>query len=98
MRRLAIILLVALLVGCTGVPEPSLDQPNPNNIQDNKKFCSVDADCVAETCCHPKTAVNYQFAPNCSEEVCTLDCEPGTIDCGQGTFKCVGGQCQLFLY
>lgn len=61
------------------------------------KYCSVDADCVAETCCHPRDAVNSYYAPRCEGIVCTQECVPRTMDCGQGRIKCVNSECQVIL-
>ena len=59
----------------------------------DKYFCGSDADCAAEQCCHPTSAINRNFAPSCSEAVCTMECRSGTIDCGQGEIKCIKNQC-----
>lgn len=59
------------------------------------KVCSVDTDCVAATCCHASDVVNNANAPDCSEVLCTANCEPGTLDCGQAEAMCVEGKCEL---
>lgn len=63
-----------------------------------EKFCESDADCVPAQCCHPDDAVNKDYAPDCSEVFCTMECRPGTIDCGQGEIRCVEKECQAVLF
>jgi hypothetical protein len=55
--------------------------------------CATDADCVAATCCHPKTCVAKAQAPSCEGMMCTLDCRAGTMDCGGGKCVCRDGAC-----
>jgi len=56
--------------------------------------CSLDSDCVAETCCHASSCVAVSEAPDCSNIMCTMECAPGTMDCGQGYCGCVNGKCE----
>ena len=63
----------------------------------SEKVCSVDTDCVQATCCHATAAVPKEAGPDCSGQMCTMDCVPDTIDCGQGEIKCVSGECQVVL-
>ena len=84
-KLLSILFLISLvfLVSCSSVsPE---------------KVCSVDEDCVPATCCHASAAINKEFSPGCSGQMCTQECVPETIDCGQGEIKCVSGECQVIL-
>jgi hypothetical protein len=61
------------------------------------KECSADSDCVPAECCHAKTAVSKEKAPNCAGMFCTMDCQPKTLDCGQGEVKCLEGRCEAVL-
>lgn len=56
--------------------------------------CTVDADCVPAQCCHPTSAVNSAYAPNCAAVLCTASCE-GPLDCGAGEIKCVSNRCTV---
>ncbi|MFC2175058.1 hypothetical protein ACFLQ2_04305 [archaeon] len=100
MKAFLSVLLVAMLVGCITPPSASISNPGSvGGAVDEKKVCKVDADCVAETCCHARRAVNAPNAPNCTDVACTMDCEPGTVDCGQGYFACSESeQCVVILY
>ncbi len=51
-------------------------------------YCSVDADCVPATCCHPGSCVSRELAPQCQDAACTLQCVPGTMDCNGGSCVC----------
>ena len=66
-------------------------QPKP--ITDEQLACSSDSDCVPAGCCHSKSAVNRNFAPDCSDMFCTAVCEPNTLDCGQAKPKCIVRRC-----
>ena len=81
MKILIVLLLGLFLVGCVSV----------------EKQCVVDSDCLGATCCHVSEAVNREHAPDCSGQLCTMDCEPGTTDCGQGEVQCVSGSCEVVL-
>ncbi len=61
------------------------------------KECSVDKDCVTSTCCHASEAVPKEDGPDCTGQLCTMECVPGTVDCGQGKVKCVSGECEVVL-
>ena len=63
----------------------------------SQKSCSSDADCMKATCCHAKDAVNSKYAPDCSGQICTMDCEPDTLDCGQGSIQCLEQQCTAVI-
>lgn len=41
-------------------------------------------ECVPAECCHPTSCVLKQWAPDCSNTVCTEECREGTMDCGCG--------------
>ena len=62
-----------------------------------EKQCSVDSDCIAAQCCHAIGAVNKENAPDCSGQLCTMNCEPDTLDCGQGSVKCVSDSCEVLI-
>jgi len=84
MKKMIILLLVSLFVIVTAC----------SNIS---KECSADQDCVPVSCCHASTAVPKAEGPDCSGQLCTMECVPGTADCGQGKVKCVSGECQVVL-
>lgn len=58
--------------------------------------CSVDADCVPASCCHPSTCVPVAQKPDCKDTMCTMNCAPGTMDCG-GRCACEAGSCKAIL-
>jgi hypothetical protein len=60
--------------------------------------CAVDADCVPAECCHPKTCVHKDAAPDCRDMMCTMDCRGGTMDCGGGRCLCDGGECRAEIF
>ena len=62
-----------------------------------EKQCTTNDECVAATCCHAIDSVNSEFAPECSDTLCTAQCEPQTLDCGAGETTCVHGACQVVL-
>ncbi|MGE4130030.1 MAG: hypothetical protein AB7F86_00245 [Bdellovibrionales bacterium] len=62
--------------------------------QTNKKACQVDADCVADSCCHSNDTINSKFAPVCQDIMCTADCS-GRLDCGQNEPACVNQTCGI---
>ncbi len=62
-----------------------------------EKRCSIDSDCIPAACCHATDIVNKEYAPNCKDQLCTLDCQPNTLDCGQGQVKCIQKQCTTIL-
>ena len=66
-----------------------------NGIDDlNYYYCETTEDCASATCCHPTEAINKDYAPNCSEAICTLSCE-GPLDCGVGYIDCVNYKCEI---
>ncbi|MBW2984864.1 hypothetical protein KY361_07110 [Candidatus Woesearchaeota archaeon] len=60
--------------------------------------CTVDADCVPATCCHPSSCVPKSQAPDCEGLMCSMECAPGTMDCGQGRCMCIEGKCEAVIY
>ena len=60
--------------------------------------CNFDAECVAESCCHPNSCINQNFAVDCSGVICTMECRPGSLDCGQGSCQCINSRCQAVLF
>lgn len=63
----------------------------------SEKRCESDKDCAPAECCHPKDAVNVQYAPDCSQMMCTQECFENTLDCEQGEIKCISGECKVKL-
>jgi len=49
--------------------------------------------CVPASCCHPVECILSSEAPNCSDTLCSMSCEPGTMDCGQGKCGIIDGKC-----
>ena len=68
----------------------ALNQP----IQNNTRYCIIDSDCVAATCCHPTAAVNKENQPDCQGTMCTLECQ-GPLDCGAGKIICENNLCTI---
>jgi len=66
----------------------------PLNTRDS---CLQDADCVAASCCHPRSCINKDFAPDCSGVKCTMSCELGTLDCGYASCVCENSKCSVRL-
>ncbi len=88
MKTAVIILLVlslGVLISCSEEYVP-IDQK-----------CLADADCVALECCHAKNAVHKDFAPECGQTLCTMNCEPDTLDCNQGEIRCIGSRCSVVI-
>ena len=63
----------------------------------NSNECQADKDCVAASCCHASEAVPKGEGPDCTGQLCTMECVSGTIDCNQGKIKCLSGECQVVL-
>lgn len=55
-------------------------------------FCSSDADCVPDACCHAVGCVSKDQAPQCDDVFCTMECREGTLDCG-GYCTCENNKC-----
>lgn len=101
-------LVLALLPACGPKPAeqapPSPEQPAPTTAtpppaagdDGAAQQCSVDADCVPAGCCHPSTCVPVSEKPNCTDVMCTMNCQPGTLDCG-GRCACEAGSCKAIL-
>ena len=62
-----------------------------------EKQCFSDDDCVKATCCHASDAVNKDNGPDCTGQMCTQECVPGTLDCQQGEIKCLENECVVVL-
>ena len=58
--------------------------------------CSSDSDCVPASCCHPTSAVNKKYAPDCIGIACTMVCD-GPLDCGAGKVACIENTCVIIL-
>ena len=98
MWKLLFVFLAIVLIGCLGQTDTSLNQPvvlAPEENTDN--FCSIDVDCVAKECCHARTAINFQFAPDCLSVMCTEECARNTLDCGQGVIRCISDRCVVSI-
>lgn len=63
----------------------------------NRYYCSSDAHCVQEQCCHATSCININFKPNCEEIMCTEECVPNTLDCGLGRCVCQNHECKAVL-
>lgn len=57
--------------------------------------CKTNADCVANSCCHPTSCVVKAKAPECIGTTCTTICMPNTLDCGAGSCACIEGKCAV---
>ena len=64
----------------------------------NKKYCTINSDCVPSACCHANDSVNKVMAPNCKMVSCSEECAPLTIDCSQGEIKCVNNECRTMIH
>lgn len=82
-------------IGCEDMSwcEPS-EKINEGNDLMEQNVCTVDGDCVADKCCHATGVVNKEFAPDCSDAMCTMSCET-VLDCGRGKPVCDGGVCGI---
>ncbi|MAQ17776.1 MAG: hypothetical protein CMN30_23645 [Sandaracinus sp.] len=58
--------------------------------------CTTDADCVPAGCCHAAACVATANAPDCTDIMCTANCQYGTLDCG-GACLCHEGRCAARL-
>ena len=58
--------------------------------------CTTDADCVPAGCCHASACVATTHRPDCTDVMCTADCQFGTLDCG-GACLCIEGRCAARL-
>lgn len=104
LRSLSVLLICAMAVmvaGCTtgtspdapatiSPDTPSITAPTPMNAMG----CTVYADCVPASCCHPTSCINRVAAPPCVGIACTMSCE-GPLDCGAGSCGCVQGRCSV---
>jgi putative hemolysin len=63
----------------------------------NSNVCSVNEDCVPDSCCHATSCTTKNNAPNCSQTMCTMECRSGTLDCGYGSCECTNNKCEAVL-
>lgn len=82
MKKRILLFVLILITSCS--PKPSQ--------------CISDSDCVPASCCHPDSAVNKAYAPDCRMVDCSAECRPGTLDCGQGEIKCVNNKCTVIIH
>jgi hypothetical protein len=61
----------------------------------NWDFEDAETTCVPADCCHASECVFENEAQNCSEVLCSTNCESGTLDCGQGHCGIVDGECEV---
>ena len=52
-------------------------------------------ECVPASCCHATSCVLEIDAPNCTDHLCSMSCDPGTMDCGQGYCDYIDGNCEV---
>ncbi|MFA5173641.1 MAG: hypothetical protein WC438_00480 [Candidatus Pacearchaeota archaeon] len=65
------------------------------NLDDCEKeinTCSVDSDCVPDSCCHAQSCVSLDKKPVCDKVFCSQVCS-GPLDCNQGSCECIKGKC-----
>lgn len=55
--------------------------------------CESYLDCVPVECCHATGCIHKNYAPDCSDVTCTLECQPNTLDCNQGYCDCTNEIC-----
>ncbi|NOR84670.1 hypothetical protein GQ473_00990 [archaeon] len=82
-KMLFLLFVIVAISGCT-----SNDDTNTTNTTQYLV-------CVPATCCHPIACVPEDQAPDCSNVMCTMDCQPGTMDCGQGYCAVVNNKCTV---
>ena len=86
---LLIIVIAAVLISKTiGQPGNSKGNETVGSAE-----CGADSDCVKAQCCHAASCVAKDKAPQCSDIMCTEECQDGTMDCGHGSCSCVQGKC-----
>lgn len=86
----AIIILLLIL----GITIFSINKNNSKNPIIKNDNCITDYDCVQNSCCHADSCINIKNKPNCSNTVCSMDCE-SILDCGQGKCVCFNNKCQV---
>ena len=79
------------LPGSETTPDPHGSEPETST-----GTCEQDSDCVPAGCCHSRTCTPRAQAPDCSDVMCTQDCQFGTLDCG-GSCVCTDGRCDARL-
>lgn len=86
-------------------PDDSTDDPSSgdeevagedDDLVIGEDACTTDADCVPAGCCHASACVAEANRPDCTDVMCTADCQFGTLDCG-GACLCHEGRCAARL-
>jgi hypothetical protein len=88
-----LIFAIAVLIFLVYVISTNIPKSNPITI--DNMTCAVDSDCAPAQCCHATSVVNKNFAPDCANIFCTMECRSGTIDCDNGEIKCVNSECTV---
>ena len=83
MEKIVLLLGLLMLASCTTSIEMPLD------------YCQAADDCAPASCCHPDNLVNKEYAPDCSETICTMVCL-GPQDCNAGHAECINNKCIIF--
>jgi hypothetical protein len=107
MYRSVLVAFILLSFGCgpkaaerpppMSQPLPPASEPAPAGGEAGAAAtCSVDADCVPASCCHPNSCVPAAQKPDCSGQMCTMECRADTLDCG-GRCACEAGSCTAVL-
>jgi hypothetical protein len=100
-RGLGVALFGLITSACTTKPAAEPVPEPPTSAEPAEKpepaapggECVVDADCVPASCCHATSCVPAAQKPDCSDAMCTMQCEPNTLDCGGGC-ACEAGSCK----
>jgi hypothetical protein len=92
-KKLLIVIIVFILI--LGIILFSISRNNPiNPSQPTVIECSVDSDCVPDSCCHAFKCVSIDRKPDCKNKLCTADCE-SLLDCGMGKCSCIENKCMV---
>ncbi|MBS3078997.1 hypothetical protein J4218_02660 [Candidatus Pacearchaeota archaeon] len=67
---------------------------NDDENYDFANGCKENKDCVPASCCHADSCVNIKNKPDCSNKICSMDCE-SILDCGVGKCGCVNNKCAV---
>lgn len=73
------------------------EPPGRTEIVVGDATCQSDSDCVKASCCHATACVARADAPDCSQTMCTANCQAGTMDCNGGCL-CQDGKCAAKLW
>ena len=82
--------------GETGEAGEGNEAGGGENLVIGEDACEPDDDCVPAECCHAAACVAAANAPDCTDVMCTMDCQYGTLDCG-GRCLCHEGRCAARL-